>query len=118
MAQIQVWRQFLEKLEPHNKPVWDLIPKTYKSLQRMADSTQGVLSDCARTISIFDICLDCGKCVFDESKEHLTACDVAACAEPRTSKSQILVVDIVRRFQRLMKHKDYAKAFRYGYFIS
>jgi len=41
MAQIKIWRAFLERIEPHNKIVWDLIPRTYKSLQKMADSASG-----------------------------------------------------------------------------
>lgn len=41
MAQIKVWRAFLERIEPHNKIVWDLIPRTYKSLQKLADSASG-----------------------------------------------------------------------------
>jgi hypothetical protein len=77
----------------------------------------GILKECDQTIAIFDICLECKSCIFDESKKDLKACDTPGCEEPRTSKHQILVVDIVRRFQRLMKHRDYAKAFRYGCFI-
>ena len=71
-----------------------------------------MLKDADRTICLFDICLECQNCVFDESKQHLKVCDTPGCEEPKTSKNQILVVDIVRRFQRLMKHRDYAKAFR------
>jgi hypothetical protein len=55
MAQIKVWRQFLEKVEPHNIPVWNLIPRTYKSLQRLADSTSGTHAFCCFNVDILSV---------------------------------------------------------------
>ncbi len=140
MMQLAVHRKFLENVEPWNIKVWNMIPKTYTSLQKLADTASNALSDYHKMIHVFDVCRACGECVFDgivcvsilsclsvlrhrthtyllhtlsESKAHLQVCPNEACKEPRTNKCQILVVDIVARFQRLMTHKNYAKAFRY-----
>ena len=51
--------------------------------------------------------------VLAEDNAQLQSCP--ECNIARTNKQQILVVDIVKRLQRLLKLKDYAKAFRYMY---
>jgi hypothetical protein len=141
MMQLAAHRKFLENLEPWNIKVWNMVPRTYKSLQKLADTAKNELSDYHKMIHVFDVCRACGECVFDgivcvaifcclsvlthhihiiyllhsfsESKAHLQVCPDESCKEPRTNTCQLLVVDIVSRFQKLMTHKNYAKAFRF-----
>lgn len=109
-------------------------------MQKLANTATNALSDFQRMIHVFDVCRACGQCVFDgtlfaivgifccfvfspriytytlhtilEEKADLKFCPNEDCKEPRTSKCQILVLDIVSRLQKLMTHKHYAKAFR------
>ncbi len=61
-------------MDPGSQPIWDMIPKTYKSLQKLADTATDALSDFQRMIHVFDVCRACGECVFDGTWYFVCSC--------------------------------------------
>ena len=55
----------LESVDPEFKLVWDLIPKTYISLKRLADTHKGALPECEQAVLVFDTCHGCNEFVYD-----------------------------------------------------
>ena len=65
MMQLKATRKLYDAVEPWNQTIWDLIPKTYKSLKRLADTSTKALDDFNRMIHVFDVCGTCNGCVYD-----------------------------------------------------
>jgi hypothetical protein len=65
MMQLKSTLRFLEAIEPWNQKIWNMIPKTYKSLKRLADTSTNALDGYNSLIHVFDVCRACGTTVFD-----------------------------------------------------
>jgi hypothetical protein len=85
------------------------LPKTYYMLKKIADNRSQLLDN--PNDVLLDVCSSGDCCVFDGALADATSCPV--CGTPRSSKRQVLILDVCQRLRNMWAQPEIRKHFSY-----